>query len=210
MRSTLRALALACLAAAPAAASGQIAPDTPRMLGPSTPAGLGIHWLRAGTLPGDADAVLVTWNAPGLAPAFRLRGGAGKGVGGETAGFGGIDVRAPIRGGSADRGVDLAWTTGAGVGVGEYVLVSVPLGVAAGAEWSSGSVWLAPYVSLGVALDLRLGDEAPDEEFDASIAADLGLDLALDADRRFVVRAATSLGDRQAVAVGLLVRTGRR
>lgn len=85
-------------------------------------------------------------------------------------------------------------------------MVSLPIAVSAGRSWSSGSVWLAPYVSLGVTFDLHVGAEAPDEEFEWSPTADLGLDLALDPGRRFVVRAGASLGDRNAVAVGLSVR----
>jgi hypothetical protein len=60
-------------------------------------------------------------------------------------------------------------------------------------------------VSVGVAFDLHVGGEAPEEEFEWSPTADLGLDLALDAARRFVIRVGASLGDRHAVAVGLNV-----
>ena len=70
-------------------------------------------------------------------------------------------------------------------------------------------MWLAPYVTVGLALDLRVGDESPADEFSVSPAADLGVDLALDPGRRFVVRAAVSLGDRQAVAVGMVLRPSR-
>jgi hypothetical protein len=101
---------------------------------------------------------------------------------------------------------DLAWTTGAGLGAGENVLITLPMGVSGGRSWSSGSVWLAPYVSVGVALDVWLGDVEGQDEFVASPSLDLGLDLALDAGRRVVLRAATSLGDRQAIAVGAMVR----
>jgi hypothetical protein len=59
---------------------------------------------------------------------------------------------------------------------------------------------------VGVALDVWLGDVEGQDEFVASPSLDLGLDLALDAGRRVVLRAATSLGDRQAIAVGAMVR----
>jgi hypothetical protein len=62
---------------------------------------------------------------------------------------------------------------------------------------------------MGVALDLKIGEDAPDEEFEATPVADLGLDFALDPDRRFIFRTAVSLGDRQALVVGLAVGGAR-
>jgi hypothetical protein len=201
--------ALALASMAPGKLSGQVAWETPRMLGPHSPGGFGVYWLRAGTLPNDGDVVLVTWAAPGLPDGVSLRGGAGKGAGNEVAGFGGIDLNTPIATHSEGQPVDLSWHTGVGLGYGQYLLVTVPLGLSAGRAWSSGAVWAAPYASVGVALDLRMGGDAPDEEFDLGPSADLGLDLSLDGNRRFVLRAAVSLGDRQALVVGGSFRTGR-
>lgn len=188
-------------------AGAQILPDAPRMLGPYTSSGLGVHWLRAGALPDDGDAVLVTWSPESTTRRVRLRGGAGRGAGGTVAGLGGIDVVAPL-GTNPSSPVRLAWTAGAGVSVGEWALVTIPAGISAGFAWQSGSVWLAPWVAAGAALDLRLGEEAPGDEFDAGVAAEVGVELSLERSRRVLVRAAASLGDRQAVAVGLVVHTG--
>jgi hypothetical protein len=204
LAATLGALALLALPA-----SAQLAWDTPRLLGPNVPDGFGVHWLRAGALPGDGDALLVTWAPPGLPAGMSLRGGGGRGAGGDVAGFGGVDVSAPLTERRPGLPVDLSWNAGAGLGVGQWVLFSVPVGLSAGRAWSSGAVWIAPYVSAGLALDLRVGDEAPDKEFEVQPAADVGVDLSLDRARRVTLRAAASLGDRQAVAVGVLVRTGR-
>ncbi len=121
--------------------------------------------------------------------------------------FGGLDVRASIARHSERQPLDLEWSSGIGAGSGtgdeRYVLVTLPMAISAGRSWSSGSIWLAPYVALGAALDVSLGDNAPDEEFSVTPAADIGIDLALDPGRRFIIRVATSLGDRQAIAVGL-------
>jgi hypothetical protein len=196
--------------AAPAAAYGQIAFDTPRLISPRGPSGLGVYWLRAETLPGDGDGVLVTWAPSALPDGVRLRGGAGEGAGGDLAGFGGFDVQAPLLRGGADLPLDLDWYTGIGVGAGNYVLVSLPLGLSGAISWSAGSVWLSPYVAAGVAADLRLGEFERAEEFEVLPAADIGLDLALDAARRFVIRAAASIGDRQSTAVGVALGGGAR
>lgn len=195
--------------ALPTGAVAQIAPDTPRLISPHLTAGLGVHWLQAGTLPGDGDGVLVTWSMPGLPDGLRLRGGAGTGAGGTTAGFGGVDVQSALLRGDGDAAFDLDWQGGFGVSVGEYALVTLPVGISGGIAWASGSVWLAPYVTAGLAADLRLGDEAPDEEFEVYPSLDLGMDVALDASRRVVLRAAASLGDRQALSLGLTFGAGR-
>lgn len=210
-RPSLRIFLFLALLAAPV--RGQIAWETPRMLGPDTQGGLGVHWLQAESLPGDGEALLVTWQPPGLPEGVFLRGGAGTGAGGETAGFGGIDVRSRIATAREGQPLDIAWIAGAGVGVGEYLLVTVPAGITAGHTWASGSVWFAPYVGVGLAMDYRrtLDSERDsfDDEFEVHPTADLGLDLSLDSGRRFILRAAASLGDRQAIALGAAIRTSR-
>ncbi len=204
--------ALALVALSPMGARAQIAWDTPRMLGPNTEGGLSFHWLQAETLPGDGEGLMVVWQPPGMPDNIFLRGGAGTGAGDESAGFGGIDVRSPLAEATESQPLDIAWVAGAGVGVGEYLLFTVPVGLTAGRSWSSGSVWFSPYVGVGVAMDYRatLSDEdaVPDEEFDVYPTADIGVDLALDPGRRFILRAGTSLGDRQATALGITIRTG--
>jgi len=193
-------------AAAPAAA--QIVWDTPRMIGPESPSGLGVYWMRAGARPGDGDAIFGSWSLPGFGGSVAARGGFGEGVAGEKAAFGGVDLHAPLARHRPGQPLDLEWNAGAGFGVGEYLLFSVPMGVSAGRSWSSGSVWFAPYVFGGAALEFRTGDEAPDEEFKVEATAGIGVDLSLDRARRFVLRASAALGERQAVAVGLSVGGG--
>ena len=210
MRRLLLAVALLGLAL-PAGLDAQLAFETPRLLGPETPRGLGVHWVRAGTLPGDGNALLVTLSSAGLPEAITLRGGTGTGAAGGVSAFGGVDVRVPLASRGPGRPVDFAFTAGAGVGVGDYVMFTVPVGVSAGRSWSSGAVWIAPYVAAGLAVDVRTGGGGPGAEQDAfgvSPSADLGVDFSLDSGRRFVVRASTSLGDRQAVAAGVMVRLG--
>jgi hypothetical protein len=201
----LAGLTLALILARPATA--QIAWDTPRLIGPESPSGIGFYWMRAETLPGDHNAVIGSWSLPRTRGAVSVRGGIGTGVAEENAVFGGVDLRAPIARHSATQPLDLEWSGGAGVGVGEYLLASVPVAVSAGRSWASGSVWFAPYVSVGATFDYRYGDSdfVPDEEFEIQATAGVGVDLAFDAARRFVVRAAAALGERQAVAVGFVI-----
>ncbi len=206
---TAAALAVAGLLT-PSGAAAQILWDAPRMIGPESPGGVGFYWLRAESLPMDGDAVYATRPAHGKGGAATPRGGLGEGATDELAGFGGIDVRALLARHSPSQPLDIGWNAGVGGSYGEYLVVSVPVGLSAGRSWSSGSVWFAPYVGLGAVLDYRRGEEAPDDEFAVEANAEVGLDLAFDAGRRFVLRAAASLGDRQAVSVGLAVGGARR
>ena len=187
--------------------AAQIAWDAPRLTGPESPSGIGIHWMRAEVLPGDHNAVFGTLSLPGTNGAVSVRGGIGTGVAEENAAFGGVDLRAPIARHTATQPLDLEWSGGAGLGVGEYVLISVPVAVSAGRSWASGSVWFAPYVSLGATIDYRIGDSdfVPDEEFEIQATAGIGVDMAFDPARRFVLRVSTALGERQAIALGLVI-----
>jgi hypothetical protein len=177
-------------------------------MSPNGPGGLGVLWLQPDALPGDERAILATWTPPG-SPGFRLRGGIGIGAEDNEAFMAAVDLQTSI----ARRGTlpfDLDWQGGLGVGFGNHVLFTLPVGVTAGTSWSSGSVWMAPYVSVGLAADLHLGDDFEGDEFGVEPALDVGLDLALDDARHAVVRAAASLGDRQTLAVGLAIGGGGR
>jgi hypothetical protein len=206
--STVVTAVLALVCSAPLGA--QIAWDTPRLTGPESPAGIGVHWMRADVLPGDDDAVFGTFSLPGTGGAVTLRGGLGTGVAEENAFFGGVDLRAPIATHTDTQPLDVSWGGGGGLSFGEYFLASVPFAVSIGRSWSSSSVWFAPYLSAGATLDYRFGDSdlVPDEEFEIQATAGLGADLSFDSARRFVVRVAAALGDRQAVSVGLVVGGG--
>jgi hypothetical protein len=208
LSSSLLTAALAAAVTSPVHA--QIAWDAPRMTGPETPGGIGAYWMRAEVLPGDDDAVFGTLSLPGSGGAITLRGGLGTGVDEENAFFGGVDLRAPVATHTTTQPFDVAWSGGAGVGFGEYFLISVPFAVSVGRSWASSSVWFAPYASAGATLDYRFGndEEVPDEEYEVQATAGIGVDIAFDPARRFVVRAAAALGERQAVSVGLLINGG--
>jgi hypothetical protein len=204
----LLGVALATLGA-PRSAHGQLASDAPRMLGPHSASGFGLYWLRAGTLPGDGNAALITWAPPGLQGALTLRAGGGDGVGESAAGFGGVDLRVPMARRELGAPLDVSWTAGVGASVGEYLMATLPMGISLGREWSSGSVFFAPYLSGGLAFDMRVFEEAPEPEFVVQPAAEVGVDLSLDPSRRVTLRAGASLWKREAVAIGAIVRAGR-
>ncbi len=202
-------LALAVMVAlTPARAYAQIAPDAPRLISPHGSGGVGVHWLRNEAFPGDQGALLVTWAMPALPSGMRLRAGGGQGAGGASAMFGGLDYQVPLRRSAKPWGLELDWQSGVGISAGDYSLVTLPVGITGGLSWQSGAVWLAPYVTTGVAADLRLGDQAPEKEFVVDPTIEAGLDVAFDRARTVVLRAATIWGERQAVSLGFAVGVG--
>jgi hypothetical protein len=193
----------------PAALAAQIAPDSPRLISPHGSGGLGVHWVRSDAFPSDAGALLVTWAMPALPDGVRLRAGAGRGAGGANAVAGGIDLQLPLRRSGKPWALELDWQTGLGLSAGDYSIITLPVGLTGGVAWTSGSVWIAPFASVGLAADLRLGDNAPAKEFSVDPTLEAGLDLALDEERRVVLRAATVWGERQALSFGVAVGLGR-
>jgi hypothetical protein len=199
------ALLLLLLLALPRQAAGQTAWETPRFLAPQAIGGAGLFYVRYATLPGDGQGGFITWRPAALARGVSVRLGAAEGAGGVIAGFGGLDVTAPLAAHTDSRPLDLSWNAGAGLAVGEYLIVSVPVGLAAGRAWESGPVWISPYVGIRAAMDLRLGDAAPRDEFEVSPGLDVGVDAAFDRARTVILRFSASLGDRSALAVGLVM-----
>jgi len=200
-------LAAVTLLASASASRSQVLPDSPRLSGVLEESSFGLYYFQPSALPGDGRGGMVTWAPSSLPASARLRFGAAEREGGEAdlSGFGGIDVRIPLRP-DETSGVQLAWTTGIGASYGEWGVVSLPIGLVAGAVWSEGAVTLAPWVGVGVGFDYQFGEEAPATDFEVRPAADVGLDLAFDRARSVLLRIGLSMGDRSALAAGLAFR----
>lgn len=201
---------LLLLLALPMGLAAQIAPDTPRLISPHGSGGVGVYLLNAETFAGDGSAILVTWAMPAFPKGMRLRVAYGEGAGAESAIGGGIDFQSPLLRGVENVPFDLDWQGGLGMSVGDYAVVTLPVGLSGSMSFNSGSLWLAPYATVGLAADFRMGDLAPQREFEVSPSLDVGIDLSFDRERAFVIRGAASLGDRQAVAIGFAFGVGRR
>lgn len=192
----------------PVVTGAQFAPETPRLVSPHGSGGLGVHWLRAHTLPFDDEAVLVTWAMPGLPAGMRLRGGVGRGAHDGNAFFGGFDLQRPAWRGDASLPFAIDWQGGASASFGDYVVLSVPVGITGGIAYGSGAMTLAPYLTAGAVADVSMGDLAPGRTFNLSPTLDAGVDVGFDRQRRIVLRLATALGDRHALSVGMAVGLG--
>lgn len=118
--------------------------------------------------------------------------------GGDPAVLAGLDVSGALSRPTEDLPVGSIWFLGAGISAGDEVLLSFPAGISAATELGADGILLRPYLSPRVSLDVRSG---AGDKMDLAAAVDLGLDLAFSQD--WIIRFALSLGQREAIAVGL-------
>jgi hypothetical protein len=134
---------------------------------------------------------------------FRV--GIGEDFGDDIAVFGGVDIGGTVVRASGDVPIDVLWMAGAGLGVGDDVLLSFPLGLSIGARLDADAATFVPYAVPRLVLDACFGDGpglcGPDDELELDLAVDLGVDLAFDP--RWLIRFAATLGDRDALLIGL-------
>ena len=117
----------------------------------------------------------------------------------------------PLTAATASTGLSMAWGLGAGAMFGgDYIKLSIPVGVSIGMNLGTGGVSLLPYVHPRVSLDVIAIGEGEDEVTDTKIGlvVDLGVDVGLG--ERFILRAGGSFGDRDAFGAGLALRIPRR
>ena len=202
-RTVASALA-ALLLVVPSGVRAQVVWDVPSLLHPGAPAGLSILLMEAH--PGDGLGGLATWRSDPAPVGLGFRAAVAEEAGrdDDVAASFGVDVSGSLAEleGPGDPG--LMWWTGAGLGVGEEVVVSFPLGLVAGWRLSDEGVSFSPWVGGHVVLDVATG---PGDDLDLDGTVDLGLDL--DFDRRVTVRFGAALGDRDALAVGVHFPTSR-
>lgn len=187
----------------PASARAQVAWDGPSMMRPSAPSGLSLLLMDAD--PGDGFGVMALYRGSRAPVGLGFRGGVVEGPGGDdvTAVFG-VDVSGALADLEGAGDPSVLWWTGAGLGVGDDILVSFPLGIVLGWEARDEGVSFAPYAGAHVALDVFSG---PGDDLDLEGVVDLGLDMTFD--RNFMVRFGAALGGREALAIGVRLPSGR-
>lgn len=206
MRSKMFGLFLAAGLLIPTSAEAQVAWDAPMMMGPGTSGGLSILLLDGA---GVRDVGVVGIWRKGPSPGgMGIRGGVAEDFSGELSIFGGVDFSGGLAEHSTDFPLDVMWLAGVGGGVSNgEVLVSLPAGVSLGRVVGNDQVQFTPYVGPRVMLDVLLGDERAGEDVDLGVAVDLGFDLAFSPS--WTLRFASSLGDRDAILVGVAFGANR-
>jgi len=199
VRRLLFVITLAAVAAPPL--SGQIAWDSPPLIGPASP--LGFAAFLTSLSPGDGIGGLATWRHETGSLELGYRVAVVEGADSDFALGGGVDISGVLSAGIEEADIQVLWWSGLGAGVGEDVLVSIPVGLVAGWTGSGDDVVFSPYVGGHVALDFT-NIEGDEISFDALL--DLGLDLFLVSG--WVIRFGASLGGREALALGLRLPGG--
>ena len=201
MRNHTKLLLLAVLLALPSGrAAAQIAWDAPYLVPPGPSESLGIYLMD---VHGGGLGAMAAWRSPRAR--YGLRGGIAESHDDDIGIFGGIDFSGPITRANSDFPLDVDWVFGAGLGVSDWVTVSVPLGLTVGHTFRDGGAAFTPYLIPRIFLDAAFNRGRGDDDSDAGLglAVDIGLDLRLP-DTGFLIRFGGSLGDREAVALGLV------
>ncbi|MEO5511566.1 MAG: hypothetical protein ABIV28_01670 [Longimicrobiales bacterium] len=202
MKRLMVAAAVTFALAAPMAASAQ-AWDSPLLMPPNMAEEFGIYLVdvHAGGV-----GVMGTWRATGYN--FGLRAGvaerddAGIGI------FGGIDYIGTINRSTDEFPLDIDWVLGVGVGIGDGLRISAPLGLTGGHSFVGEGATFTPYVTPRVVLDAFTNSDTHDG-LSLGFALDLGLDLKFASKMGgplggTLIRFGGTIGDRSAVALGLV------
>jgi hypothetical protein len=189
--------AAALLALVPSVLHAQAVWDAPPLVSPHAPGGLSVL-LASGNL--DDIGVMAQWRRGRQGRGWGYRGGILQRDGDDASVFAGVDVSGVLATSVDEADIQVLWWSGVGAGVGDDVVVSVPLGLVAAWRGLGDGNAFAPYLGAHVAMDVGSG-EGDALHLDASL--DLGLDLTLTTG--WVVRFGASLLGREALAVGIRV-----
>jgi hypothetical protein len=174
-------------------AAAQVPWDSPFLAAPRATPGVGLYLADVGGL-----GALLTYQP--TRTSWGLRFGVAEGPGDDVSIFGGGDFSGIISRSNRNSPLDVDWVFGVGLGLQNDVLVSVPAGVSLGHTFPSQGATFTPYITPRLILDAFLGDGNSDTNLD--FAVDLGLDLRLQ--RSGTIRFGATIGDREAIAIGLV------
>ena len=114
----------------------------------------------------------------------------------------GVDISGFLARGVEDSPVDVMWWSGAGLGWGENTIISLPLGALVGWSGQGGDVILSPYGGGHLVMDIS---DIEGDNVSLGGAFDFGLDVVLSSG--WLVRFGGSVGDRDALAIGVKIDT---
>lgn len=173
-------------------AMAQVAWDSPLMVPPRASDGVGLFLVD----PDFGDlGVMGTWRSGRLG----VRVGLAEDFTGDLSIFGGADYSGLITRASKDFPLDVSWVAGAGLGFGNDLLLSFPLGISVGRGFDADGARFTPYATPRVVLDAFFGN---DSDLDLDLAVDLGIDIAFQPG--WAIRFGATIGDRDALAIGVV------
>lgn len=201
-RSLHVATAVAFLAAAPtllpSSVSAQIVWDSPPLISHVAPSGFSVFLLSPEG--GDLGGLATFRHAAGPVGLGYRFAVADESDTDNIAVSGGVDVSGFLAQAVEGSEVDVMWWSGAGLGVGSETVVSFPLGALIGWSGEGDGALLSPYGGGHIVLDVSSVDG---DNVNLGGAFDLGVDLALSSG--LLVRFGGSIGDREAIAIGVRI-----
>lgn len=199
MRRTLVTAALIAGFSAPL--SAQIAWDSPALISPVAPAGLSLFVMNPAG--GDLGGLATFRHEAGpVGLGYRFGIADEDQPSSDIAVSAGVDISGFLSRGVEGSEIDVVWWSGAGIGVGTETVFTIPAGIVLGWSGSGGDVILSPYGGAHVNLDISSNDA---DNVDFNGAVDLGLDLVLPSG--WMVRFGATIGDREALALGVKLPT---
>ncbi len=197
MRNTSAMAVAVGLLLMPASAVAQVAWDSPMLASPRQPAGPGLFMIDPDG--GQTGAAGTWWSREGN---VGLRLGLTETAAQQLTVFGGLNAEALLSAASEEFPLDVSLVAGAGAGVGDWTLVSIPIGVSFGRTVYGDDVSFTPYLTPRIIVDGRFGNTPYNDRLHVATAVDLGLDLRFRP--RWAIRFGGTFGDRDAVALGLV------
>lgn len=202
LRTSVRSSILMIAVSIPAASvSAQIAWDSPALMSPAVPSGLSFFLVNPAG--GDLGALATYRHAAGPVGLGYRAAIADEDATDDIAFSAGVDVSGMLARAVEGSEIDVMWWSGAGLGVGNEALITVPLGISLGWSGTSGDVVLSPYGGGHVVLDFSTGG-GDNVRFDGVL--DFGLDVVIGSG--WMVRAGGSVGDRDSLALGIKIPGG--
>ena len=185
---------------APISAAAQTAWDAPPMISHVVPAGVSFFLLSPSG--GDLGGLVTFRHEAGpVGMGYRLSV-TDENASDDLAIAAGVDISGFLARGVEGAPIDVMWWSGAGLGWGEDTVVSLPLGAVVGWSGQGGDVILSPYGGGHISLDIS---DVTDNSVSLNGSFDFGLDVVLSSG--WLVRFGGSVGDRDALAIGVKIDT---
>lgn len=185
----------------PASVSGQAAWDAPSFMRPGAPAGLTLA--LTDTNRGDNLGFLGIWRSTAAPTGLGFRAGLADAPGDNVVALLGVDFSGSLSGVTGSSSPEAIWWTGVGMGIGDQVSASFPLGVVFGWTGHDEGVSFMPYAGGHVVLDVVSGSN---DNIDLGAVVDLGLDLGFRTG--WIARFGASIGDRGGLGIGFRIPQG--
>ena len=207
IRSSIHAGMIVVCAATVAGAAAPLSAqawDSPSFFSPRPGEDIGLYVIDA---EGGGDLGFAgIWRQEGninLGVRAGLAGGDYFSVGAEF--YGPLDVLGP------QSPVLLSWIVGLGATFNDVTWLRIPLGASIGMNiGASSSIRIMPYIHPRVAFDLFAFDTAAGEETETELNVDLDLGADIGLGQQFVLRVGATIGDVDAIGVGVAYKMGRR